>query len=189
MSSGSPGDFLARNSRRLIAVAVVFLCVIAVLGWPVYVRPQTDVPRGADAIFVLGGGGDEPYTLALEYALEGYAGHVVFSNPNGADAVWLVDLCEHRRYPFEVSCIEPDPPTTRGEARALRRLAEINQWHSVMVITWVPHISRARWIIRRCFDGELVMVASGPNLSPPDWGWNYVYQTAGYVRAALQSGC
>lgn len=152
-------------------------------------RPQLDVPRDADAIFVLGGGGDERYTLALEYALEGYTGHVVFSNPNGADAIWMIDLCEHRRYTFDVSCIEPDPPTTRGEARALGRLAEVNQWRSVIVITWIPHISRARWIIRRCFDGELVMVASGPDPSLPDWAWSYVYQTAGYARAALQSGC
>lgn len=145
--------------------------------------------RPADAIFVLGGVGDERYTLALEHALEGYAPQVVFSNPNAAEAIWLRDLCSHRRYSFTVSCIEPDPPTTRGEARALRHLVEVNNWHSVIVVTWTPHISRARWILQRCFHGDLIMDAAGTELLPTDWVWSYVYQTAGYVRAALQSGC
>jgi hypothetical protein len=34
-----------------------------------------------------------------------------------------------------------------------------------------------------------VMVASPAHISVPRWAFEYAYQTAGYVRAALQAGC
>jgi uncharacterized SAM-binding protein YcdF (DUF218 family) len=163
--------------------------MITALGWPVYVKPQLDELRRADAIFVLGGSGDAAYALALEYALQGLTTQVVFSNPNGAEAIWLTDLCSHQRYRFNVSCVEPDPPTTRGEAHAFQRLAESKGWHSVIVLAQTPHISRARYILERCFHGDLMMGKSETELWPLQWAWSYVYQTAGYVRAAVQSGC
>ena len=59
----------------------------------------------------------------------------------------------------------------------------------MIVVTFTPHISRARFILQRCFDGELIMVASPTHISLLDWPVEYVYQTAGYVRAALHRGC
>jgi hypothetical protein len=177
------------SRRRWILATITLLVVIAAAGWPVYVRPQVDELGHADAIFVLGGHGDEPYTFGLEYALAGLADQVVFSNPNGAEAVWLVDLCDHRRYSFTVSCIEPDPPTTRGEAQAFTQLANSRGWHSVIVLTTAPHISRARFILQRCFDGQVMMGQTGTDEWPLQWAWSYLYQTAGYLRAAFQSGC
>lgn len=178
-----------KGPMHWVLAALIVLTVGTVVGWPLYVTPQLDVLRRADAIFVLGGSGDVAYTLGLEYALQGQTSHVVFSNPNGSEAIWLNDLCSHQRYPFSVSCIEPDPATTRGEARALGRLARSNGWHSVIVLTDAPHISRARYIIQRCFHGDLMMGKSETELWPLEWAWSYVYQTAGFIRAALQSGC
>jgi uncharacterized SAM-binding protein YcdF (DUF218 family) len=172
----------------LLAVALVFVLIVAI-GYPFYVEPQTDPLRSADAIVVLGGPGHERYPRGLELALAGYAPHLVMSNPSGAKDRWLTDLCTHRRYEFDVSCFEPDPPTTRGEARELRRLAEANNWHTVIVVTFTPHISRARYILSRCYDGELIMRASPADVAPGYWVFSYAYQTAGYVRAALQPGC
>jgi hypothetical protein len=57
------------------------------------------------------------------------------------------------------------------------------------VVTFRPQISRARFILEQCFDGNLIMVASPAHLSPPRWAYEYVYQTAGYVRAALDPNC
>jgi uncharacterized SAM-binding protein YcdF (DUF218 family) len=165
------------------------LVAVTISGWPVYVAPQIDQLRRADAIFVLGGSGDGAYTLGLEYALQGKAAQVVFSNPNANEAIWLEDLCDHQRYAFKVTCVEPNPPTTRGEARALGRLATAQGWQRVIVLTGTPHISRARYIIQRCFTGDLMMAKSESDLSLLDWAWSYVYQTAGYVRAVLQAGC
>jgi uncharacterized SAM-binding protein YcdF (DUF218 family) len=86
-------------------------------------------------------------------------------------------------------CFSPDPFTTKGEGRELRRLAAQYGWTTVIVVTSVPHISRARYILEQCFDGDLIMAASPAELSFPDWAFQYLYQTAGYVRAVLQPGC
>lgn len=173
----------------LPAVAAFVLLLVIALGWPVYVRPQIDKLRPADAVFVLGGTGTARYTVGLENALAGLAPRVVFSNPMGSSNVWLSDLCTHQRYEFAVSCIRPNPPTTRGEARALRDLANAEGWRSVIVVTYTPHISRARYIIERCFHGALMLDNSEEYMSPLDWAFSYIYQSAGYVHAALQSGC
>jgi hypothetical protein len=90
---------------------------------------------------------------------------------------------------LQVGLLVPDPPTTEGEGSELRRLAEHYGWRTVIVVTIRPHISRARFILKRCFDGDLVMVASPAHLSALSWAFNYVYQTAGYVRAVVQPGC
>lgn len=189
--SGSSGKRPVKRRMTLVAVAVAVVITAAVtaLGWPIYVKPDVDELRPADAVFVLGGPGTARYTVGLEIALAGLAPRVVFSNPVGPDHRWLTDLCTHQRYDFAISCIEPATPTTRGEARALRGLADAQGWRSVIVVTYTPHVSRARYIVGRCFSGELMMDNSEEPLSPADWAWSYVYQTAGFLRAALQSGC
>ena len=88
-----------------------------------------------------------------------------------------------------MDCITADPPTTKGEGRELRRLAEKYNWRTVIVVTFRPHISRARFILKSCFGGDLVMVATPAHLSVAEWAYQYVYQTAGYVRAMLEPGC
>ncbi len=121
--------------------------------------------RRADAIFVLGGGAYERYPYALELALLDFAPRVVMSNPRGSRDIWMTDLCGSQRYDFPITCFEPTPSTTRGEAQELRRLAHLYGWKRVIVVTSVPHISRARFILDRCFDGELVMASSPEDIS------------------------
>ena len=168
---------------------ISFVVVVGLAGLPVYALPQTDPLRPADAIFVLGGNGYERYPYALELALQGLAPRVVVSNPAGDQDIWLTDLCKNQPYRFEVSCFVPDPATTKGEARELRRLAAAQGWHTVIVVTFRPHISRARYIVQQCFDGDVIMTESPADLSVGYWMWTYVYQTVGYFRAALQPGC
>ena len=83
----------------------------------------------------------------------------------------------------------PDPSTTKGEGRTLRQLADENGWRTVIVVTFTPHVSRARFILAQCFDGALIMAASPGPTSALSWAFQYLYQTAGYVRALLQPGC
>lgn len=175
--------------RRFVTAACVLLSAILIGGFPVYVRPQIDQLRHADAIFILGGYGDHRYTYGLELARAGWAPKVVVSNPRGKDDRWLTAYCATRHAEFELDCFAPNPPTTKGEGRELRRLASQYGWRTVIVVTFPPHISRARFILERCFDGDLVMAASPDRLSAVDWAFEYVYQTAGYARAALQPGC
>lgn len=179
-----------RRLRVRWAVMPVCLLLIAAVigGLPVYVGPQVDPLRHADAILVLGGHGFRRYPFGIDLGMRGWAPKVVLSNP-GADNEWLTQACNAPRSGIEVVCFEPDPPTTLGEGRELHRLAERYGWRSVIVVTFTPHISRARFILQRCFNGELIMVASPTHMSLLDWVFEYAYQTAGYVRAVLQPGC
>jgi uncharacterized SAM-binding protein YcdF (DUF218 family) len=175
--------------RKVLVPTLVATALLAVAGIPVYVVPQVDPLRPADAILILGGYSYERYPYGLELALQGLAPQVVVSNTAGEEDIWLTDLCTHQRYRFTVSCFRPDPPTTTGEARELRRLSAEQGWRRVIVVTFRPHISRARYITESCFNGELIMTESPADISVGYWVWAYVYQTAGYLRAVLQPAC
>jgi uncharacterized SAM-binding protein YcdF (DUF218 family) len=179
--------------RRLIfrwIVAIGLLLVVAVVaGVPVYVRPQIDPLRHADAIFILGGPEYDRYPYGFKLGEEGWAPIVVASNPNGPRDPWLTDFCATPHRMLNLRCFVADSPRTKGEGRVLRRLATEYGWRTVIVVTFRPHISRARYILQQCFDGGLIMTASPTDLSVARWAFEYVYQTAGYVRAALEPGC
>jgi uncharacterized SAM-binding protein YcdF (DUF218 family) len=82
---------------------------------------------------------------------------------NGRDERWQAAnrLCTSRQR-FKVVCPRPDPDTTRGEARMVAILAERRGWRSVVVVTSTYHARRARLLLRRCFDGQLQVVAAAP---------------------------
>ncbi|WP_157573825.1 YdcF family protein [Nocardia jejuensis] len=178
----------SRRPRRYLRYLLALLCVVAALvglGYPVYVRPQIDALRHADAILVLGGEGVDRYAYGLDLARQGYADTVLFSNPYGefTDIDEIREPCHTPQQGFTLECFAPDPPTTLGEARELRRIATENDWHTVIVVTMRPHLSRARFILSRCFTGNLVMRDSPVDITPWYWAWSYLYQTAGYARA------
>jgi hypothetical protein len=178
--------------RRLVLMlaSIASAVTIAVLaGLPAYVHPQIDRPRHADAILILGGPNYRRYPFGLELGSQGWAPNVVVSNPHGEDDAWLAKFCSAPQPRFRLLCFTPDPPTTKGEGQELRRLAAQYGWRTIIVVTLRPHISRARFILEDCFDGDLVMVPIPDRLSLPVWAFQYVYQTAGYARALLQPGC
>jgi uncharacterized SAM-binding protein YcdF (DUF218 family) len=182
----------SRWFRRVLkwsAALVVFIVAATIAGWPVYVRPQIDSLRPADAIFVLGGPEYERYSFGHQLGDDRWAPVVVVSNPLGDKVKWLADYCATPKPGFQLICVQPDPPTTLGEGRDLRRLAEQYGWKTVIVVTFTPHISRARYILEHCFHGDLVMVAPPTDLSVAEWAWQYVYQTAGYARTVFESSC
>lgn len=168
----------------------VFTAIITVAaGLPVYVHPQLDGLRRADAILILSGPHHDRYPFGFDLAEQGWAPNLVVSNPNGTGSPWLMRYCAAPHPRFTARCFVPDPPTTKGEARELRRLATEYGWRTVIVVTFRPHISRARYILEKCFGGELVMVANPTPIVGRRWAYEYVYQTAGYIRAVLQPGC
>jgi hypothetical protein len=175
---------------RLIRRFAMLVCLLfTTAGLPVYVSPQIDQLRHADAILVLSGPYYGRYSFGLDLARQGWAPNLVISNPGGAADRKLTDYCAAPRPEFAVYCIVPDPVTTKGEARQLRRLASEYGWRTVIVVTFRPHISRARFILEQCFDGNLVMVASPAHISESRWAYEYLYQTAGYARTVLQPDC
>jgi uncharacterized SAM-binding protein YcdF (DUF218 family) len=183
-----------RRATAILAPLAAMVALAGAAGYPVYVRPQIDTVRKADAILVLGGtSAGARYRYGLDLARQGWAPNLVLSNPYGAEdrdtAELVTKICQTPQPGLNIVCFDPDPRTTLGEGAQLRRLADENHWETVIVVTFVPHVSRARYIIGKCFDGELVMVASPTHLGPVGWTWMYIYQTAGYIKAALQTDC
>ncbi|MFI1917493.1 YdcF family protein [Nocardia sp. NPDC020380] len=177
---------------RRIAVVVAALAAlivgIACAGLPVYVYPQVDALRQADAIVVLGGTAYARFDVGLKLAQEGYAKELVISRSTGADDPNMDRYCDGK-FDFTVYCFVPDPWSTRGEAEEIQRLTKAQGWKHIIVVTYTPHVSRARYIVEKCFHGQLTMVASPSDSGPKFWTWMYIRQSAGYVRAFFQPGC
>ncbi|RRQ29119.1 YdcF family protein [Rhodococcus sp. Eu-32] len=175
-----------KATRRVVVVSVaVAVATASAVGYPVYVDPVADRPAHADAIVVLGGSEDNRDELGLELAEDGYAPELVYSNPYGS-VDRLTEICRDGRSDVTVECFVPEPGTTRGEAREIRDRAGREGWKSVVVVTSTPHLSRARYIIGKCWDGDVTYVPSTTDRYVFEWAWEYVYQTAGYARAVFE---
>ena len=125
-----------------------------------FVWPATDRPRAADAVVVLSGDHGERLPEGLRLIETGVARTLVLDGQ--PDHQQAIDMCKGGQ-PFEVICLRPHPDTTRGEARAAARLAARRGWRRLVVVTSTTHVTRARMLFRRCFDGRLDVVgASAP---------------------------
>ncbi|MQY23571.1 hypothetical protein NRB20_67020 [Nocardia sp. RB20] len=170
---------------KWVAVGVIVLLAGAVVAlWPVYVRPQVDSPARADAVLVLGGAHDGREELGLRLASEGYAPLVLFSDPYERSPM-MNRIC-HGGYRVEVECFDPEPRTTLGEGRVLAERARAGRWRRVIVVTFTPHVSRARYVLGKCWGGEILVVDAHPPISFGRWAYNFLYQSAGYVKAVTE---
>lgn len=178
--------------RRRVLLAVIAIAMLTTgfvtAGWRVYMHPQTDPLRPADAIVVLGGTPYERFDVGLDLAKRGYAPYLLIAQSTGANDRNMDKYCKGH-FTFTVSCFIPDPWTTEGEAQEIRAKAQELGWHHIIVITFTPHVSRARYIVGKCFDGELTMVASPTPSGVAFWSWMFVRQSGSYVKAFLTPGC
>ncbi|WP_194837865.1 YdcF family protein [Nocardia sp. XZ_19_369] len=177
-----------RRAGVFCGALLALVLLIGLAGLPVYVRPQTDPLRKADAIVVLGGTAYERFDLGLDLAQRGYAPTLLISRSTGLDDHEMDRYCAGR-FDFTVSCFVPDPWTTVGEAHEIRRRAQQFGWRHLIVVTHTPHVSRARYIVAKCFDGDLTMVASPSASGLRFWTWMYLRQSAGYLRTFLSPDC
>lgn len=170
--------------------AVVVVAAVVGAGWPVVVDPQLDPVSTADAVVVLGGSDvDGRAEQGLKLVQSGVADQLVLSDPYRSERTRTAKLCRASYPGVEITCFAPDPSTTLGEAQRIRDLARARGWRSIVVVTGVYHVSRARWIISSCFDGRITMTAPEDRPGLLEWAYQYVYQSAGYVKAALQTRC
>ena len=166
-------------------VLVVWITLIfAVLVNPSVAEP----PAHADAIVILGPALDNRLDTATELAHDLNIGALAISvgdTPNQINE----GLCATPPTGIHVTCFVPDPYTTRGEAREIGKLAGENGWKNVIVITSPWHISRAHYLVSRCFDGTIQMVAPDDSLGFSDWVQEALYQTGAFLKAFFQRGC
>ena len=147
--------------RRLVLV----LAVLLVAAWAAVVArfvlwPAQDEARRADAVVVLAGD-----HLRLGKALELMTRHtaptLVISDGLAHGWRQANRLCRGgagRR--FRVLCFRPDPYSTRGEARAVARMAAARGWRSVLVVTSTYHVTRARLLFDRCVGASVSVTGS-----------------------------
>jgi uncharacterized SAM-binding protein YcdF (DUF218 family) len=179
--------------RRLaLAIAVLLAAWVAaclvVFTWSPW---QVDAPAPADAVVVLAGGLNSRLDPALALMRRRVAPVLAISGAfHGTRWKTARKLCTggYGRLRYRVLCFEPKPFSTQGEARALDRLARQHRWTRLVVVTSTFHVTRARLLIRRCYDGGLSMVGTHTPWwrLPGDW----VSETGKlFVQLTYQRGC
>jgi uncharacterized SAM-binding protein YcdF (DUF218 family) len=126
--------------------------------------------------------------LGLKLVREGYAPLLVISR--GDHKPLEGRLCAGReRIPrVTVLCFEANPPSTRGEAEFIGRLAAKRGADRIDVVTSQFHVFRAGILIRRCYHGDLRMVGA-----PQQW-WKLPLQALSETakltyQVAFARGC
>jgi uncharacterized SAM-binding protein YcdF (DUF218 family) len=158
--TGAEGT-VALVARRIVltAAGLVAAWIILCLVFFTWSPWATGAPAHADAVVVLSGGRERlPPALALIRG--GVAKTLVISSVSRTKH-WPLGhrLCATRRYAgATVLCFDADPYSTRGEAEAVERLAREHRWSRVVVVTSRFHVTRARMLFRRCYDGRLWLV-------------------------------
>jgi uncharacterized SAM-binding protein YcdF (DUF218 family) len=142
---------------RLVLLALVaWLALCAFL----FVWPEEDSPRRADAVVVLAGGRKFRLEKGLELIRRNVSDTLVISDGEARGWPEANRLCDGGTNGFAVICFKPDPYSTQGEAQAVERLARERSWRSVAVVTSTFHVYRARKLFERCLDGEVDVVGA-----------------------------
>ena len=145
------------------------LTLLAVLAWLVgcaflFVWPDEDDPRSADAVVVLAGGRKDRLALGLELMHRNVAGTLVISDGEAPGWTAANELCDGGSEGFRVVCFHPDPYSTQGEAQGVARLARERGWRRVALVTSTSHVHRARMLFERCVPGDVEAVGTGHKL-------------------------
>lgn len=141
-------------------VAILVLAYLPVAGY-LFVVHHDDRPVKADAVVVLSGT-EQRLPVGERLVREGFAPLLVVSRSVDPTAA------ERRACQNGALCFRAQPYSTRGEARAIARLAAARHWRIVDVVTSQFHVFRARLVIRRCYHGGLRMVgAAEPRVRMP----------------------
>ena len=146
-----------RRTPRWLLTAVVLAPILFLVSLVPFLWPHTARPERADAVFILSGDHGERLPQALRLMDGHVAPTLVFIGT--IDRALEDELCQGGRVPYEVLCVRPNPDSTRHEARAAARLADSRGWRRLVVVTSTHHVSRSALLFRRCFDGEVEMVA------------------------------
>lgn len=174
--------------RRLLLSAGVLVAGWLAAAVYLFLVPHADgVPGRADAIVVLAGDAAHRIPGGLRLVRRGVAPTLVLSR-EPHDWARGRRLCAGGGAGVRVTCFSARPYSTRGEARTVSRLARERGWRSLVVVTSGYHVTRARLLFDRCFDGRLAVEGVGYDrrFIPLE----LVLETGKLVRAeTVQRGC
>lgn len=141
-----------------------------------------ELPHRADAVVVLGGGEESRYERGRDLVLAGYAGRMVFIEPNTADRKDAL-----ARLPLLEIWDKVHPQNSWGEAQTVRAWMRAKGWKSVLVVSDPPHLLRVRYAWASNFRGTdltYTLIAS----TPPWWSawrWWQNPRSAQFVEAEV----
>lgn len=181
---GKPGR-VSRRGRIILAAVVVVVALLAAATARLFVWPQQGMPGRVAAIVMLDGSGSR-MTTAVALARQHRAPVLVVSQ--GTTQPGRGGPCAPRMAGVRVICFHPAPPTTRGEAEFIGRLARREHWGSVAIVTSTPQITPARIWLGRCYGGRIYSVAAP--LSAAFWPFSVIYEWVATVNATvIQRSC
>jgi hypothetical protein len=161
-------------------MALVIGCVFAAATARIIVWPAQGLPPRADAIVMLAGPGDR-IPVALQLANGGKApvlvvsrGHLGYGGP-----------CPTASAAPEVTitCFEPNPADTRGEAEFVAGLARRHRWRSIVLVVTREQATRSRILLGRCYGGAIyVATAAQPWY---EWPYQIAYGWAALAKAVV----
>ncbi|MEF2978749.1 YdcF family protein [Subtercola sp. YIM 133946] len=170
-------------------IVSVFTVALTVVTVKAFRFPDVDKPMKTDVIFVLGPATPSRIALAEKLIHQGLSDNLMISLPDtGKVNAESLPLCYQPHF-YTVYCARADPFTTQGEARYLRDLSAEHGWTSATIITFTPHVTRARLILQRCFNGSLSVESDNSTLSPLEWLYEFAYQTGAMAKALASPGC
>ncbi len=172
-----------RRRWTIAATAGGVVLAIGIAGLPLYVFPPVDdLPRHAEVAYVIGPPTEARIAKAEALRDAGEVDAILISVPaDGEQSRENLRVCAEPN----VTCATPSPLTTAGEAALLDHYSADHAADSVIVITFTPHVVRTRFIFERCYAGETIVVASPARLDLLGWAYQYAYQSAAFVKAAV----
>jgi uncharacterized SAM-binding protein YcdF (DUF218 family) len=176
---------IRRRGRIVIGAVLVAVVVFVAASVPLFVWPGDPAPPHADAIVMFNGAGDRLRT-AERLARDHVAPNLVVSR---GSAYWVQDnRCAAHIPGVTVTCFQPDPSTTQGEAEFAADLAARFGWRSIVLVSSRPQQLRARLRMQRCFGGQVHSVSSG--LPAYRWPGAVLYEWLATTKAVIwQRSC
>ena len=150
---------------RLIPLAggVIIVLLIALTG-KLFVWPSpAGVPKHADAVFVVAGGGGDRLSRALSLMNRGVAPVLVLpgGSAGGSRPSWPAanEQCSTAQRYLVLGCTDA-AGSLRDQARLARDLANQHHWGLVLVVTSRSDLTRARLDFDRCLGADFGMASS-----------------------------
>lgn len=177
-------------TRRALAFAAGGFLVWLVFALQLFVNTDPLRVQRTDAVIMLGGAASERLPAARRIQQDLDIPVLVLSRTDTPGNAAADATCGSAVYPAPgLLCFRPADLDTRGEARSISRLVELNGWTSVTVVTSNYHVTRAGRLIMQCTTAEVQMVASHPHFGPWQWLRRFVVETGGLLDASLRPEC
>ncbi|MCB5272568.1 hypothetical protein BJG92_00070 [Arthrobacter sp. SO5] len=178
---------LAARILAFISGAALLWLVFAV---QLFVNVDPLTIQRTDAVIMLGGAATERLPVAQQMQRDYNVPVLVLSHTDTPGNIAADDACNSAAFPSaQLLCFRPDEFDTRGEARAIGRIAEANGWKSITVVTSSYHVSRAQRLMEQCTTADVQMVNSHPTLSGAQWLRRFVIETGGLLDVSLRPEC